>query len=304
MDSTRFRFGLFEFCLTNHELRREGILIRLQSQPAQVLELLIQHAGQVVSREDLHRVVWGNRTFVDFDSGLNFCIAQIRSALCDDSATPRYIRTVPKRGYQFIAPVETVSEPPRSPMEPSTRKWRSSVPRVIAVSVALALFVGLAFASGYWWRSQQSSKYPPIVAVARFDNETDNPGITSFSDALSDNIVEQLTSWSQGRYKVIGNAQTLRLPRDQRDLKTIASALHARYIVLGQVQNRGAQARILAHLIRLPDQTHMWVARMDRTLTDPLRVESEVARTVAAQFSPLLVGDASGHPSPPARSRE
>ena len=99
MKTGRFRFGLFEFDTATRELRREGVLVRLQSQPAQVLSCLIEQDGQVVSRESLRETVWGTGTFVDFERGLNFCIAQIRSALNDDSTSPRYVRTVPKRGY-------------------------------------------------------------------------------------------------------------------------------------------------------------------------------------------------------------
>jgi TolB-like protein len=109
-----------------------------------------------------------------------------------------------------------------------------------------------------------------------------------FSDALTDTVVEQLTSQSDGRYQVIGNALILRGPREQRDLNAIATSLHAAYVVLGQVQSNGDQIRILAHLIRLPDQTHVWVVRTDGTLGDPLGVESGVARTIAAEFSPRL----------------
>jgi DNA-binding winged helix-turn-helix (wHTH) protein len=104
MDSPRFRFGLFEFDSATRELHREGLLIRLQFQPALVLATLIERHGQVVSREDLHQTLWGGETFVDFERGLNFCISQIRAALNDDSTEPTFIRTIPKHGYQFIAP--------------------------------------------------------------------------------------------------------------------------------------------------------------------------------------------------------
>src|SRR5436190_1811001 len=104
----RVRFGLFEFDPATGELRREGALVRLQPQPAAVLALLIQRAGEVVSRETLRDAIWGGDTFVDFDRGLNFCIAQIRGALGDAVDSPRFIRTLPKRGYQFIAPLESV----------------------------------------------------------------------------------------------------------------------------------------------------------------------------------------------------
>src|SRR5215472_8986085 len=110
MGSERYRFGLFEFDAATKELRREGVLVRLPSQPAQLLACLIEHAGQTVSRDELRQTLWGRDTFVDFDRGLNFCISQIRSALKDDSVEPTYIRTIPKQGYQLIAPVERISE--------------------------------------------------------------------------------------------------------------------------------------------------------------------------------------------------
>ena len=309
MSSGRFRFGLFEFDVATRELRREGALVRLQSQPAQALSCLVEHAGKVVSREELRGAVWGGETFVDFDRGLNFCIGQIRSALSDDSASPRYVRTLPKRGYQFIAPVETIGGridenvgERLEPVEIVSTKRRFSLTTAALTCAALVL-VTFSASAGYWLRSWHGSKRRPVVAVLRFDNETSDPGMTGFSDGLTDSVVEQLTSLSQGRYDIVGNARILRLPRDQRDLNAIASSLHAEYVVLGQVQGAGAQVRILAHLIRLPDQTHLWVARMDRQVSDPLNVESEAAQKVGAEFSDRVVKDSSGSPLPEAPNR-
>jgi DNA-binding winged helix-turn-helix (wHTH) protein/TolB-like protein len=296
MDSGRFRFGLFEFDTATRELRREGVLVRLQSQPAQVLSCLVERDGEVVSRESLREAVWGAGTFVDFERGLNFCVAQIRSALNDDSTSPRYVRTIPKRGYQFIAPVEHISAIAVRSEADSERRGFST--KAVAVSCALVL-LAIAFYAEYRLRSRQASKPSPIVAVVRFDNETGDAGMVRFSDGLTDNLVEQLTSLSRQHYAVIGNARILRLPRDQRDLPAIAESLHAQYVVLGQVQGNESQTRILAHLIRLPDQTHLWVARMDRPSTDPLGVQLEAAQKIAAAFSPLVVKDASGSPLPP-----
>lgn len=311
MNSERLRFGIFEFCGTTRELRRDGELVRLQAQPAQVLGLLIQRAGQVVSREELQREVWGESTFVDFDRGLNFCMAQIRAALDDDSTAPRFIRTIPKRGYQFIAPVEAAAKGvvvleavgnPADSMEvvPEGRKFSATS---IAVSVLAGVIVlGITFVVGYRLKAQQNSKRIPIVAVVRFDNETFDSDMTRFSDGLTDSVVERLTAWAQGQYSVIGNAQILHGPRDTRDLKAIASTLGASYVVLGQVQNSGGQTRILAHLIRLPDQTHIWVVRVDRSIADPLSAESEVAQKIAAEFSTRVARDASGNALPEAPS--
>lgn len=290
MDQQRFRFGLFEFDAATQQLWREGVLVRLQSQPAQALSCLLSRAGQVVSREDLYKAVWGTGTFVDFDRGLNFCIAQMRSALADDPTAPRYVRTIPRRGYQFIAPVEQISKPP---------KPAGGLPiKTIVVSCAVVLLC-IAVVVGYKLRSGKRSGHLPIVAVVRFDNETNDPGMTQFSDALTDTVVEQLTTIGHDQYGVIGNAAMLRLPRDHRDLSAVASALHAGYVVFGQVQGSGSQTRILAHLVRMPDQTHLWVVRMDRDHADPLSLELDAAQKIATEFSPRLVKDSSGSPLPP-----
>lgn len=300
----QFRFGLFEFDVERLELRRQGSVVHLQSQPSRVLAVLIQNSDRAVSREELRGAIWGQETFVDFERGLNFCISQIRFALGDDSTRPIFIRTFPKQGYQFIAPVE------RFPREPAAVENRKATPTggtvkqraAMAALVVVLLTVG-SLAAEHWLRSRPGSKQPPVVAVVRFDNETDDANLTRFSDGLTDNVVERLTSLSDGRYGVIGNGRILRLPREQRDLKAIGDSLHAKYVVLGQVQSDGSQTRILAHLIRMPDQTHLWVVRADRTLTDPLGVESEVAQRIADQFSQRVAADASGNPLPPATSR-
>ena len=274
--------------------------MRLQSQPARVLGCLLQHAGQIVSREELQREVWGESTFVDFDHGLNFCMAQIRSVLDDDPAAPRFIRTIPKRGYQFVAPVELVAKTAGESAQVVTSGRKISPSLLIAGIFVSIMLLGITFAAGYRLKTQQAWNRLPVVAVVRFDNETANPDMTNFSDGLTDSVVERLTSLSQGQYKVIGNAQILRRPREERDLKSIASTLGAGYVVLGQVQRNGSQTRILSHLIRLSDQTHIWVVRVDQTLDDPLHVESEVAQKVAAEFSPRVAIDASGSALPEA----
>jgi DNA-binding winged helix-turn-helix (wHTH) protein/TolB-like protein len=285
MAAQRYRFGLFEFDVSSGELRREGALVRLQSQPAQVLGTLLAHADQVVSREELRLAVWREDTFVDFERGLNFCIAQIRAALNDNAAEPRFIRTIPKRGYQFIAPVARVGES-ESAESTAIRPMASvSSKRIAAVIIACILLTAL-LAGGYALRVRMQPS--PIVAVLRFDNETGNPEMTRFSDAVSDLLVAELTSRADGHYRVIGNASILRLPRDQRDLNAVASSLGASYVILGQVQSSGDHTRILAHLIHLPEQTHVWVARIEQSRDDPLSLESQVAQTVASQFSPRI----------------
>lgn len=282
MPAGQFRFGLFEFDTATGELRREGALVRLQAQPAQVLRSLLEHRDQVVSREELRDAVWHNDTFVDFERGLNFCIAQIRAALNDNAAEPIFIRTVPKRGYQFIAPVVGVGEPVENGATKPTPRTRS---RILVACAAVCVLAAIA-AIGYWLKLR--SEPTPIVAVLRFDNETANPEMSRFSDAVADNLVVELTTRADRHYRVIGNARILRLPREQRDLTAIATTLGASYVILGQVQSAGDQTRVLAHLIHLPDQTHVWVARIDHGLDDPLSLEAQIAQTIAVQFSPRI----------------
>ena len=294
MKSGRYRFGVFEFDAETIQLRRQGAIVHLQSQPARVLACLIQNSDRTVTREELRTAIWGNETFVDFERGLNFCISQIRSALGDDSARPIYIQTLPKRGYQFVAPVEFVSREIEPQVIPANIQHTPTASRrgwlIAGAAVILLGAAGLA-AARFWWRSANASQLP-IVAVVRFDNETGNPETTRFSDGLTDNVVERLSALSNGKYEVIGNASVLRGLREGRDLKTIAEGLHAKYIVIGQIQADHDKTRILAHLIRMPEQTHVWVVRADgQTLDDPLNLETQLAQRIGEQFSSRLAAD-------------
>src|SRR5207245_2501791 len=135
--------------------------------------------------------------------------------------------------------------------------------RLAAAIVAVAV-MALGFAGARWWYRPAADQTSTTIAVVRFDNETANPDFDRFADALTDTVVAQLTASGAGRYQVIGNAAILRGPRERRDLRAIASSLGVGYVVLGQVQLSGARIRVLAHLIRMPEQTHVWVTRLDR----------------------------------------
>jgi len=278
--SARYRFGVFEFDDDALDLRRDGAVVHLQAQPKQVLACLLRNADRTVSREELKRAVWDDQTFVDFERGLNFCIAQIRSALGDEAARPVYIRTFARQGYQFIAPVERIGAD-ASTARPAAQAAFGGWQRWLAAA-AMTLLIAVGISANYLMKP--APVQPPVVAVVRFDNETGNADMTRFSDALTDDVVERLTSLSGGRCAVIGNAQILRMPREQRNLGMIASSLHANFIVLGQVQAHGGQVRILAHLIRMPEQTHLLVTRLDRSLDNPLDLESRASQTIGSEF--------------------
>jgi DNA-binding winged helix-turn-helix (wHTH) protein/TolB-like protein len=324
---SRVRFGVFDFDTLSGELRREGVPVRLQPQPAQVLAILVAGAGETVTREALRQALWGPETFVDFDRGLNFCVAQIRAALGDSADAPRYIRTLPKRGYQFIGPVAEVltvangmdvvttanavkepglataasagavgragdgapaaTAPPRNSSRTLARSRAAGAVALLAGAIALA----------GWWRLTSRAPAAPastLIAVALFDADRAAPETERFAQGLTDAVVAELTARGEGRFGVIGNAAILRTARTFRDLDAISAALKVRYVVLGSVQREGNRMRVLAHLIRLPEQTHLSVARLDRGVDDPLAAELELAQQIVARFSPRVAADTAG----------
>lgn len=275
MPGKRFRFGVFEFDPAAFELRRNGTSVRLQSQPAQVLAALLANAGEVVTRNSLRLAVWGSDTHVDFESGLNFCITQLRSALGDSAESPLYIKTVPKRGYQFIAPVTVTGDTVEAPaVTPARLSWRRPV---------LGLLIAGAVSGWYgWWRL---AKEPTRIAITRFENQSGDTALDRVADGLSDAVVAEFTTASPSGFEIIGNAPILRVGRDRQSLSRIAEDLNANYVVLGQVQRGPTSARVLIHLIRLPSQTHLWVTRVENPdLGDAVTAQRDIARRTVQEF--------------------
>ncbi|MBI4908834.1 MAG: winged helix-turn-helix domain-containing protein [Acidobacteria bacterium] len=279
MSTELYRFGLFELDAAANELRRDGVLVRLQAQPAQVLAVLVRNAGSVVTREALREAIWGSDTFVDFDRNLNYCVTQIRSALGDSADSPRFIRTHPKKGYAFIAPVTSVNG-----KAPEPRRWNGRKLAFLGTALAL-LAIGLLLGS----RNLREAAGPITIAVVRFDNESTNPELTRFADGLTDMLVADLTQ-SGSDFAVIGNAAALRLPRKERNLKQIAADLQAHYLIFGQVfSDEGNRVRVLAHFIRLPDQKHLWVTKAEaENKAGDLAVQAEFARRITADIRARL----------------
>src|SRR5215207_4024807 len=171
----RVRFGIFDFAPSTGELRRSGVAVKLQTQPARVLAVLVAHPGQIVTRDTLQAEVWRDGTHVDFDRGLNFCVAQVRAALGDSADTPRYIETVPRQGYRFIAPIGTeTSQLPDAVPEVSPPSAPIGFPRRAAFAAGLVLLAG---AVG-WFITARVASGPPTIAVVPFYNETGRDDLT------------------------------------------------------------------------------------------------------------------------------
>ena len=296
------RFGLFEFDPDSGTLTREGVPVRLPPQPARVLAVLVEHAGELVSRDHLRAAIWGDATFVDFERGLNFCIAQVRGALGDSADSPRYIETIPRRGYRFIAPVSpSVGVTNRATGVTADAAvaqgatWRQ--PRQL-VTIVAALLMGVV-AAGLVRRQvmierQGNVDRPPVrVAVLPFDNETGSTAFDLIARGVADATVARLATPDRlKRIAVIGNAAILQRPRAFRDLKAIGESVGAEYVVLAQVKSDSGRVRLIAHLIRVSDEAHVWANTFDRP-EFPLDVQTELAESIAAAVDDRLTASSS-----------
>ncbi len=270
------RFGEFEVDERAGELRRNGARIRLQDLPFRMLVALLRRPGTVVTREELRAELWGADVHVDAESGLNTAVAKLREALGDTADAPRFIETLPKRGYRFVG---TLTEAPA----PATRP-RSIVRRVVVFGliglVVVAVAGGLA---AYYWLSDRTPRI--TIAVVRFHNETGNAEHDHLAGSLTDAIVVALAGNS--RYGVIGNSPLLRTDRIFQDVKKIAAALDAQYVLLGQLQTGDTGLVARTHFIRVSDQTHLYAEKIDLAdVSDPEgRVTASVMIGVAGALS-------------------
>jgi len=292
------RFADFTFDATTGELCRNGTIARLEPQPARVLAVLVEHAGEVVTRAELQQRVWSGDTFVDFEHGLNYCIAQIRAALGDSASEPRFIETLPRRGYRFIAAVERsradVGDPERAatPMPPVDPLPAARGGRRWILAAGIGLIVGAAagtWAFSRWQTTSQAREVPVRLAVVPFDNETGVAEYDRLAQTLTDATVARLAA-APDRLAVVGNAAVLRKPRDFRDLVAIGSSLGVAHIVLGQVQEIAGQLRITTHLIRVEGEAHIWAQRFEPTASETSNLDRQVAEAVAQAVTKRLLG--------------
>ena len=259
-----YRFGVFEFDDETKELRKNGRAAALEPQPARALAVLLSRASDVVSREELREAVWGKDTHVDFDRGMAYCLSQIRTAIGDSGDNPRFVQTIPKRGFKFIAPVST-----HDALGESTASPRPSQPPKAFVAAAAIVVFGLGMA---WLVTRPRLEAPAtakavVIGVSIFDNETGQAEYDRPVAGLSDLVVEHLTKLDPDRISVIGNAAILRQPRNIRNLKALAQDLKADYVLLGQLQRGETGLRFITHFIRLKDETHLKANRLQ--IADP-----------------------------------
>jgi len=289
--SPRIQFGPFEFDRATGELWRDGRRIRLQRQPSRLLDLLASRAGDVVSREEIRAALWGNDTHVDFERSLNFCVAKLRAALGDNAAAPTFVETLPTRGYRWLAAVSSADPEFRlkgetSATSPVASAFRRNDPvwRHPSVAVGWAAGVaGLAIVALVALRLQWPLPTgAPKVVVVPFHNETGSPELDRVAKGVSDATVARLATLD--RLKVIGNATGVTFSFRPRDMKAMGESLGAEYLVLGQMKKDDRSMRIVAHLIRVSDQTHVWAQTYDSATLD-LSQQATIAEQIAAEVA-------------------
>lgn len=244
----RLRFAPFEADLSSGELWRDGVPVPIQDLPFRLLALLLERPGEVVSRDAITERLWGKDTFVDATSGVNTAIAKLRDALGDTAEAPRFVETLPRRGYRFIASIAPV-EAAASRAVPAPRRRRLGG-LVALLGGCLTIFLVVFLAA--------TRRDPLRVAVVLFDNETEDASWDRGAQGLTDATVAALTRLDG--LEVIGNAAVLRTERPFRDIETIRDALSADFVLVGQVQRVDQAIVVRCHLIRARDQAHVWFA--------------------------------------------
>lgn len=286
------RFGNFELDLCTGELRRRGVKLRLQGQPLQVLAILLQSAGSLVTREDLRKQLWPADTFVDFDHSLHNAIARIREALGDSAQTPTYIETLPRRGYRFIAAVEEVpsasiqvqdslqAREPVSPVLPPAPRPR----RLYARLLALCLCCVVGFAAWQAWRYRQHRMAAPAlrsIAVLPLQNLTGDPSQDYYADGLTDQLITEMSQIPELR--VISHTSVKEYKATTKHLPQIASELRVDDILEGSVVREGDQVRVTVQLLDAPNDRHLWSKNYQAPMRGILTVQRDIAQAVAEQ---------------------
>ena len=284
------RFDSFELDVRAAELRKSGVKLRLQGQPIQVLATLLNSPGELVTREQLRAQVWPAETFVDFDHSLHNSIARLREALGDSAGTPRYIETLPRRGYRFIGTVERIGTEESLPSVATTPSPSWVAPpepvrsrrRAILIAAVL-LIVAIAVVLVVPTLSRRAALTPSVrsIAVLPLDNFSGDPAQEYFADGMTDELITDLAKI--GSLRVISRTSVMRYKGTKKGLPEIARELNADGIIEGSVTRSGQRVRIQAQLLYGPTDKHLWAETYDRDLGDVLSMQSEVAQAIAQQ---------------------
>lgn len=308
--SRTVRFGVFEADLDAGELRKHGHRLKLSEQPFQILAMLLARPGEIVSREELRQLLWPRDTFVDFDHGLNNAVMRLRETLGDSSGHPRFIETLPRRGYRFVAPVEllpqngnaTASLPPstqklpESSIDPVAAQQttaaarlprRFSIPR-IAILVA-AVLAGSALVSGiavHYVRGVDASKgkanRSSSLVVLPLENLSGDKEQDYFADGMTDDLIANLAKIRSLR--VVSRSTAMAYKGTHKPLPQIASELNVDAVVEGTVMRVGNRVRITAELVQVSTDQHLWADTYESTIGDVLALQNRVSSAIVDEI--------------------
>lgn len=294
-----FRFGEFEVDVPAAEVRKHGIRLRLQQQPFEILVTLLDRHGQVVTREELQKKLWPADTFVDFEHGLGSAINRLREALSDSTERPRYIETVPRKGYKFIAAVEMDHSIPHiaATAIPPTASSKPKRPYLLALAFGVAA-VGVALILAFVWPGLYEraggigAERIDSLAVLPLDNLSRDPDQEYFADGMTDQLITDLAQIPSLR--VISRTSIVQYKNVRKGLDQIARELNVAAVVEGTVLRSGNRVRITAQLIQVKKEKHLWASSYEGELRDVLALQDHVARDIAAEIRVRLAPDVQG----------
>jgi len=285
-----YRFGVYQLDPGAQELYKHGIRIKLQEQPFRVLLMLVERPGEVVTREELKKTLWEQDTYVDFDHSLNITLNKLRTALGDSASNPRFVETVPKLGYRFLAPVQEQNPATVRPaevarrlesdlLEPGAFRWKNNV-----VWVAAFVAAALVAAGAYGWSRWYGKPAAPgrvLLAVMPFENQTGEAGNEYFVMGLQDEMIAQLGRLNPGHLGVIARTSVARYAGSRMPVHQIAEELHVNYVLNGSVRKVGDHFRVAAELINAQDETRLWGEAYEPGLGAMAGLEEDLTREVS-----------------------
>jgi TolB-like protein/tetratricopeptide (TPR) repeat protein len=254
-----FRFGRFELDLRGRELRKDGVRIRLQDQPFELLAMLLERPAEVLTRDELRHRLWPDGTFVDFEHGLNAAVKRLRAVLGDNAEHPRFVETLHRRGYRFIGSVERLDGDGRHQRE--------------AVSIT--------------GPSMTATKRR--IAVLPFTSMSDDAAHEYFTEGLREEMITELGRLCAGRLGVIARTSSTLIQRTATRIRDIGQALRVDFVVEGNVRRDGDRARITVQLIETHGETQLWADSYERHLSDYFQVQSEVATEIVHSLAVELL---------------
>jgi len=289
----RISFRKFELDLASGELYKDGQKVPLPPKAFEVLRALVEHPGEVVTRDDLRAGLWPADTFVEFEDSLNHAVNRLRRVLGDSAEDPQFIETLPRFGYRFIAPTSG-NDAPEVPPKPRRRFLVPLLVSALALSAVIAVL--LAYDVGGLRRRLMGRPADPAIrslAVLPLSNLTGDPQQEYFADGMTDALITDLAKIHG--VKVISRTSVMQFKNVQKPLPEIARALGVDGIVEGSVQRSGERVRVTAQLIRAATDTHLWSESYERDTRDVLSLQGEIARDVAREIKLALTSEESSH---------